>query len=220
MSTHDLSPKNRIRSTLHQERLATTDAHGHRVYVHPEDVKGKWKNRRNVVYWFLIAIYMSVPWIHWNGKQIILFNLPDREFTFFGTTFYGHDAPLVFFVLVGFVLAFAFITSQWGRVWCGWACPQTVFIDAIYRKIEQLVEGKARARKNLEKAAWSFQKVFKKSLKWFLFLIVSLHISHTFLGYFMGARELFFITLSPPAEHILWSLSISLYGRKLSCCRL
>ena len=132
---------------LQESRLATTDENGNRVYIHPEDISGKWKSRREKFYWFLIFLYLILPWIYINGKQWILLDLPNRRFHIFGQIFYGHDGPLLFFLALGFVVLMAFITSIWGRVWCGWACPQTVFIDAIFRKIERIVEGKARARK-------------------------------------------------------------------------
>lgn len=203
---------NNDNTEVHAERLATTDEFGNRIYVHPEEVKGKWRDRRTMVYYALVAIYFILPWIHVSGKQIILLDILEREFTFFGSTFFSHDGPLVFFVFLGFVLTFGFITAQWGRIWCGWACPQTVFIDLVYRRIERMVEGNARARKRLETQALSLDKVIKKSFKWFMFLIVSVHLSHTFLGYFVGTRKLFLITINSPSEHwtlfiIMWSVS-------------
>jgi cytochrome c oxidase accessory protein FixG len=192
--------KNRFE--LHEERLASTDEKGHRVYIHPEDVKGPWRNRRTFFYWFLIGLYLVLPWINFQGKQIILLDIPHREFTFFGMTFYAHDAPLFLLVLLGFVFTMGFITSIWGRVWCGWSCPQTVFIDTIYRPIERLIEGKSRQRQKLDSAPLSFEKIWKKCLKWLLYILVTLHISHSLLGYFVGARKLFWITLSPPSEHM------------------
>ena len=84
------------------ERLATTDETGNRVYLHPEDIKGKWRTLRTRFYWLLILFYMVVPWLYIDGKQIILFDLPGREFHFFEYTFYGHDGPLMIFLLLGF----------------------------------------------------------------------------------------------------------------------
>jgi len=189
------------RFELHEERLGTTDEQGHRVYIHPEDVKGFWRTQRTRFYWFLILIYVVLPWFNWNGKQIILLNIPMREFTFFGTTFYAHDAPLILLLLLGFVFTMGFVTSIWGRVWCGWACPQTVFIDTIYRGIEKLIEGKARQRQKLQEMPWNAEKVFKKSLKWIAYFLVSLIITHSLLGYFVGARNLLQITLAGPSGH-------------------
>jgi len=186
---------------LHEERLGTTDEQGHRVYIHPEDVKGFWRNQRTRFYWFLILLYVVLPWFHWGGKQIILLNIPGREFIFFGTSFYAHDAPLILLLLLGFLFTMGLITSIWGRVWCGWACPQTVFIDTIYRNIERLIEGKARQRQKLQESPWNAQKIFKKSLKWIAFTFVSIVITHSLLGYFVGTRNLFQITLTGPSAH-------------------
>jgi cytochrome c oxidase accessory protein FixG len=186
---------------LHESRLATTDEQGHRVFLHPEDVSGKWRTRRTQFYWFLIGLYLIMPWVHYGGSQSILLNIPKREFTFFGNQFYAHNAPMILFLLLGFVFTIGFITSIWGRVWCGWACPQTVFIETIFRKLEGFAEGKPRQRKKLDEAPWSLEKVWRKTLKWSLFLLASLHISHTFLGYFVGTRELFWITTESPMSH-------------------
>ncbi|MCB9091927.1 MAG: cytochrome c oxidase accessory protein CcoG [Halobacteriovoraceae bacterium] len=186
-----------------EERLATTDEHGNRVYVHPEDVHGQWKTRRRTVYWILISIYLILPWINIGGRQSVLIDIPNREFLFFGMHFWGHEIPYFFLFLAGFGFSIAFITAIWGRVWCGWACPQTVFIDTIYRVIERVVEGRSRRRMKLDASKWTFEKFYKRTLKWTLFTIVALITSHSFLGYFMGARNLLEILTHSPTEH--WS---------------
>lgn len=193
---------------LHSTRLGTTDEKGHRIMPQPEDVKGKWTTRRSWFYTLLIAIYLILPWIYINGKQWVRLDIPKREFTLFGNIFHAYDGVYLIFVLVGFMLAVAFVTSVWGRVWCGWACPQTVFIDHIYRKIERLIQGNGRKRKALRKAPLSFEKVWKYGLTWLAFLIVSLHIVHSFLGYFVGTRELVEISFHSPAEN--WSLFVTM----------
>lgn len=174
----------------------------------PEEVKGKWTTRRSWVSTFLIAVYMVLPWIYVDGKQWVLLDIPKREFTLFGTMFHAYDSVYLIFVLLGFVLLVSFITSVWGRVWCGWACPQTVFIDHIYRRIERFVEGNSRKRKALNKSPLTLEKAWKKSAKWFLFLIVSLHIVHSFLGFFVGTRELVNISFQSPQEN--WTLFLTM----------
>lgn len=190
------------RYDIDPETLSTTDEHGNRIYVYPEDVKGKWKSRRFFAYWGLIFVYLILPWIYIEGKPALMLNIAKREFTFFGATLHGIEPILLFLLLISGLFFIAFMTSLFGRVWCGWGCPQTVFIQAIFLKIEALVEGKARARLALEQAPWTFQKVLKRSVKWLLFLIVALHIAHTFIGYFVGPRELFYMTMEAPSEHM------------------
>jgi cytochrome c oxidase accessory protein FixG len=186
---------------LHEERLATTDELGHRVFLHPEEVKGKWRSRRTFFYWFLIFVFLVLPWIYSQGKQLVLFDIAKREFYLFGKLFYAHELPLLVLIIAAFIFMAAFITSVWGRAWCGWACPQTVFIDTLYRKIELMIEGNARKRMQLDLAPMSFSKLSKRTLKWGLYLLVSLHISHSFLGYFVGTRHLLNISLSSPFEN-------------------
>lgn len=186
---------------LPESRLATTDETGKRIYVHPHDLKGKWKNRRLVLSWILLVVYLVMPWIYFNGEQVIRLNIPAREFHIFGSIFYGHDGPFLIYLLLSFVFFISFITTLLGRVWCGYACPQTVFIDLIYRFIERKVEGSGAKRDKLEKSTWTNEKIFKRSLKWFLYILVSLHIVHSGLGYFVGTHELLFITLKSPASH-------------------
>lgn len=185
----------------HEERLHTTDEHGNRVYVHPDDIGGFWRTRRNIVYTILMLLFVFAPWVKINGNPLILINLVERKFALFGMVFWGHDTPLLIFVLLGFIFLLGIITSLYGRLWCGWACPQTVFIDRIFRPIERMIEGKGIKRMRLDKQAWDFEKIWKRSLKWFLYVIASTIITHTFLSYFIGAYNLKDYILHSPLEH-------------------
>jgi cytochrome c oxidase accessory protein FixG len=194
-----MSTKNRFE--LDPERLATTDEAGHRVYLYPEDVVGKWKNRRTFFYWFLILLYLILPWINISGKPALMLNIFTREFTFMGFSLHGVEPILIFLVVISGLFFIAFLTSIFGRVWCGWACPQTVFIHTIFAKIETFFEGSARARKALADSPWSANKIIRRSMKWICFTIISLHISHTFIGYIVGPRALLAMTLHSPMQN-------------------
>jgi cytochrome c oxidase accessory protein FixG len=175
---------------------------GFRINQFPMAAHGFFRKQRDLSQWALIALFIILPWIKINGLPAILINLPDRRFTFFGLSFWSHDAPLLFFVLASFSLGLLFATSAWGRVWCGWACPQTIPIDGIFRKIETLVEGKHIARKKLHEAPFNNEKIIKAAVKWLLFFSASLILSHTFFAYFTGPGKLLSMAFSPPSENI------------------
>jgi cytochrome c oxidase accessory protein FixG len=197
---------------LDKERLATTDEHGNRVYLYPEDVEGEWKNRRSLFYWFLIILYLVLPWFYINGKPALMINIFTREFTFMGSTLHGVEPILFFLILISGLFFIAFMTSLFGRVWCGWGCPQTVFIHSIFSKIDRLIEGGARARRALDREPWSLKKFSKKFLKWSIYLIITLHISHTFIGYFVGPRELLHMSLHGPTQNMGIFIAVMIFN--------
>lgn len=174
---------------------------GERAFIHPAEVNGPFRAWRDRVYFVLMLIFLILPWINVRGYQSILLSLPDREFAFFGLHFYAHDTPIVFFVLGIVVFSLAFVTALWGRIWCGWACPQTVFIDGVFRKVESWIEGNHIARKRLDAEGPTFNKISKRTLKWFAFFVLSLIISHSFLAYFVGAHRVLEMMQNPPSEN-------------------
>lgn len=185
---------------LPTDRLATTDAQGNRIYLYPADVRGIWRSRRNILNGFLILLFLILPWIQIKGHQAILLDIPNRKFAVLGLAFWAHDAPLLLFVFGGAAVTLAFVTAIWGRIWCGWACPQTVFVDGVFRKIERWIEGDSFKRKRLDESPWNSEKLLKKSSKWLLFTVLSLVVSHSFLAYFVGTHELARMMSQSPNE--------------------
>lgn len=188
---------------LPKNRLATTDETGHRVYLYPAKVAGYFKTRKQAVHLALMVLLLGLPWIHVHGQQLLLLDVARREFFVFGLHFRAHDAPMVVFLFLAFAFAIGLITAIWGRVWCGWACPQTVFVESVFRRIETWVEGSHRERKLLDEGPWTNEKLGKKAVKWTLFLLVSLLFTHSLLAYFVGSYPLLAIVSSSPTEN--WS---------------
>lgn len=183
------------------ESLASLDEVGGRKTIIPLDVKGVWHKRKVVIQWILLAIFLIVPWLNIRGNPIILLNIGDRKFSFFGHLFFAHDAPLLFFIFAFLVLSLVVVTSIWGRVWCGYACPQTVFIERIYRKIEDLIEGNPIQRRKDLGQPLNSTLALKRTIKWILFFIVSSLFAHSFTAYFVGAESVLEMVKHSPNEN-------------------
>jgi cytochrome c oxidase accessory protein FixG len=183
-----------------EEVLSTMTRDGRRLWMYPVASKGRYYWWRLVVGWALILLFVLLPVVRINGRPAILLDLLSREFTFFGTTFFPTDTFLLLLFMVGFLLFIVLFTALLGRVWCGWACPQTVYMEYLYRPIERLVEGTERARKKRDDAPLSFDRIWRKALKYVLFVVASLLLAHTFVAYFVGWDRLLMWMQQPPTE--------------------
>jgi cytochrome c oxidase accessory protein FixG len=183
-----------------EDVLSTMTRDGKRRWMYPIASKGRYYWARMAIGWGLIAIFVLLPIIRINGRPAILLDLLSREFTFFGTTFYPTDTFLLLLWMVGFLLFIVLFTALLGRVWCGWACPQTVYMEYLYRPIERLIEGNERARSKRDEGKKSIDYFWRKGLKYALFLIVSLFLAHTFVAYFVGWDRLIAWMQQPPTE--------------------
>lgn len=195
-------------SDLDPAKLTSVNESGDRISIIPAEVKGFYRKHRDWSQAVLLIIFLALPWTTINGHQSIFLNVPDREFALFGIVFKAHDAPLLVFILGALTLALALITSVWGRVWCGWACPQTVFIDGVYRRIEKWVEGTYIERRKRRDGPMNWDKLKVYSIKWFLFVVVSSLIAHSFMAYFIGAKSLLQMMQNPPAENLTYFILV------------
>ena len=145
--------------------------------------------------------FFGLPWLRVEGRPAFLLHLVDRRAYLFGGTYTAEDFWLVFFVLTGIGFSLFVVSAIWGRVWCGFACPHTVLLEGVYRKIERMIEGTAAQRRRLDDSSWTGEKIRKRGTKWLLFAVLSLAVSHTMLSYFMGTDEVLAAVTSPPTEH-------------------
>lgn len=183
------------------ETVFTIREDGSRNFVQVADVRGRFQRRRTVVNWLLIAVYLGLPWIKIGGGPAIHLDLPGRTAHLFGATFTNQDFYLVFFLLVGVGVALFAVTAIWGRVWCGWACPQTVFTEGLFRRIERWIEGSRQRRIRRNAGPWTFDRFWRKGTKHAIYLILAAGIAHAFLAYFIPVRDLFHYIQSGPAGH-------------------
>ncbi|MCK6447858.1 MAG: cytochrome c oxidase accessory protein CcoG [Planctomycetes bacterium] len=201
-----------IRRRPDLDTVYTINADGSRNMLQPADVKGRWHTRKNVIFALLIAFYLIVPWIRIDGAPALRLDVPNRTAYVVGHTFTREDFYLVFFLITGFGFALFAVTSLLGRVWCGFACPQTVFLEGVYRRIEQWIEGDRNARLKRNQGPWTFDKIWRKSAKQLAFVVVTLGITHTLLAYFMPVEEMVPAILSGPSQHWVafsWTIALS-----------
>ncbi len=183
------------------DRLTTTDETGARVYVYPADASGAWRRRRDWFYAVALGAYFGLPWVRVGGRPPFLFDIPHRRFEILGTTFWAHDGPLFIFVAAGFAIALFAVTSVLGRVWCGWSCPQTLFVDGLFRRLERLAEGDAATRRRRDQGPWTVEKILRRAAKWALFSAAALAVALTFLAYFIGTDDLAGVVRSWPGDN-------------------
>lgn len=184
------------------ETVFTINEDGSRNFVHTADVHGRFQRRRTVVYCFLIAIYLSLPWIRIGSGPAVHLDLPGRNAHLFGVSFTNQDFYLVFFLLVGMGLALFVVTSIWGRIWCGWACPQTVFTEGLFRRIERWIEGSRERRLRRNTGPWTWDRSWRKVVKHAIYFAAATVIAHAFLAYFIPVEKLFAYMIAGPAGHL------------------
>ncbi len=183
------------------DSVTTINDDGSHHKLHPADSRGLFLLWRRISAWVLIAIYLSLPWIPVDGYPAVLLDVAGSRFHFFGYTLAAQDAWLLFFLVTGLGFSLFFLTALLGRLWCGWACPQTVFLEHVYRQIERLLEGDAPARRALDLAPWSRAKLARRLAKHAAYVAVSLVIAHLFLAYFVSIPELWSYLHAAPGEH-------------------
>ncbi len=185
-----------------RDSIATIDEDGKRNVIYPKKPKGRFTKYRTYVSWILLIALFAAPFIRINGNQFLLFNVMDRKFNIFGLPFWPQDFYLlVLSMLIGFVFIILF-TVIFGRIFCGWMCPQTIFMEMIFRKVEYLIEGDRTKQIKLDKQKWNAEKITKKLLKWAIFALISFLIANAFLAYFIGGDILIQHILDGPNKHI------------------
>lgn len=175
---------------------------GKRLWIYPGRIIGQLYKLRSYFSYVLLTLLFGLPWLEHKGQPIFLFNVLERKFIFWGVPFFPQDFHLVALGLVCFLIFISLFTVLFGRIWCGWACPQTIFMEMLFRKIEYWIEGDDKAQRRLNESPWTNEKILKKSSKHSLFLLLAFAISNTFLMYIIGKEAWLQIVKGYPIEHI------------------
>ncbi|TDE51121.1 cytochrome c oxidase accessory protein CcoG [Flavobacterium sp. GT3P67] len=195
----------------YRDTIGTIDEEGNRKYIYPKKPSGKFYDYRKWVSYFLLIILIVNPFIKINGNQFMMFNIIERRFNIFSFPFWPQDFYLfVLFMVIGVVFVILF-TVIFGRIFCGWVCPQTIFMEMVFRRIEYWIEGDRGAQIRLEKQEWNAEKIRKKTAKWAIFLLISFLIANVFLAYIIGSDDLFRMIKDGPRNHASTLISLFIF---------
>ena len=195
-----------------RDSISTVDKQGKRVWVYPKKSHGKFTNWRQRFGYSLLALLFIGPFLRIGGEPVLMINLIERRFVFFGQTFWPQDFLIFVVGFLTFIIFVALFTVAFGRLFCGWACPQTVFMDQVFRRIEYIIEGDWKQRQALDKGPLTTDKMWKKTLKHLLFFGISFLIGNTFLAYIIGSDELLRIIREPAAQHTGGLLAMTIFS--------
>lgn len=154
----------RITKDKYWDHLSTVNEKGGRNWIYPKKPSGRYYKARNIFALFLLAFFFSGPFIEINGNPLLMINILEREFVIFGVAFWPQDLHLLVFGMLAFIIGVVLFTTIFGRLFCGWACPQTIFMEMVFRRVEYWIEGDASAQIRLNKKPWDAEKILKKDL--------------------------------------------------------
>lgn len=194
-----------------RDSIGTIDDSGKRNFIYPKKPKGRFYNYRTYVSWILLAFMLASPFIKVKGNQFLLFNVLERKFHIFGFPFWPQDFHLLVISLLVSVVFIVLFTVVFGRIFCGWMCPQTIFMEMVFRKVEYLIEGDRAKQIKLDKQDWNAEKIKKRITKWFFFFLISFIISNIFLAYIIGSNEVLKYITESPLSHLSTLLKLLLF---------
>jgi cytochrome c oxidase accessory protein FixG len=185
-----------------RDRISTVTKSGSRNWIYALKPEGKFYKFRNYSSYLYLLIFFSLPLIKIDGDPFFMLNFPEGKFIIYGKIFWPQDFFIFAVAMITFIIFIALFTVIYGRLFCGWACPQTIFMEMVFRKIEWWIEGSANQQRALNEKPWDLEKVTKKTVKHAIFLLISFLIANTFLSYIIGVDELYKIIREPVTEHL------------------
>lgn len=184
-----------------RDSIGTINKEGERAWVFPKKPSGFFYDKRKLLSYILLVFLLSAPFIKVNGHQFLMFNVIERRFNIFGFPFWPQDFHLFVISMIIGVVGLALFTVVFGRIFCGWFCPQTIFMEMVFRRIEYWIDGDRGAQIRLQKQEWNAEKIRKRVSKWIIFFLISFVIANVFLAYLVGSDRLMMMIKDGPIEH-------------------
>ncbi len=194
-----------------RDSISTINEEGNRNFIFPKKPVGKFYDKRKLLSYLLLISLILAPFIKINGNQFLMFNVMDRRFNIFGLPFWPQDFYLFVMSMIVGVVGLTLFTVAFGRIFCGWFCPQTIFLEMVFRRIEYWIDGDRGAQMRLEKQEWNADKIKKRVLKWTIFFIISFVIANVFLAYFIGSDQLIEHIFEGPLENLSTLISLLIF---------
>lgn len=194
-----------------RDSIGTIKEDGKRAWVFPKKPSGKLYEYRKYVSYVLLTFLIASPFVKINGNQFLMFNILERRFNIFGFPFYPQDFHLFVISMIIGVVFIALFTVAFGRIFCGWMCPQTIFLEMVFRRIEYWIDGDRGAQIRLDRQEWDAEKIRKRVLKWVVFFIISFIIANVFLAYLIGSDRLMQYVTDGPAQHVSTMVSLLIF---------
>ncbi len=199
-------------NTSYRDKISTVDESGKRNWIFPRKPKGRFFNKRKWLASFLLIVFYVGPFLKLHGDPFMMFNIMQRKFILFGIIFWPQDFYLIVMLFLTAIVFIILFTVVFGRLFCGWVCPQTIFMEFVFRQVEYLIEGNASAQRRLDKQPMNFEKLWKKSLKHLVFYLIAFITANTFLAYIIGVDQLLIYIKEGPVEHLNGFLGLLVFS--------
>ncbi len=194
-----------------RDTIGTINEEGKRAWVFPKKPSGRFYEYRKWVSYGLLLFLIASPFVKLNGNQFLMFNVLERRFNIFGFPFWPQDFHLFVISMIIGVIFIALFTVAFGRIFCGWMCPQTIFLEMVFRRIEYWIDGDRGAQMRLNRQPWNAEKIRKRVFKWFVFFVISFLIANVFLAYLIGSDTLVRYITDGPLQHLSTLISLLIF---------
>ncbi len=194
-----------------RDSIATITTEGKRNFIYPKKPSGKYYQKRKILSYILLVFLLTAPFIKVNGNQFLMFNVLERRFSIFGFPFWPQDFYLFVMSMIVGVVGLTLFTVAFGRIFCGWFCPQTIFLEMVFRRLEYWIDGDRGSQIRLANQKWNLEKIRKRVMKWTLFFFISFIIANVFLAYLIGSDVLIQHIIQGPSNNITTLVALLIF---------